>query len=576
MPSIYDPIPNSPFYSLPSNQISTPQGFLVAGNGISVDPYGTLLVASALGGTVNAITAGTGLGAPATGSIITVSGTLNLLPATASTLGGVKVGANLSIAPDGTISALPPGTGTVSNIIVGTGLTGGGAGPAVNINLGAATTSQIGGVVIGSGLNIAGATVSLASASTASAGGVQLATSAETITGTNTTKAVTPAGLAAKVASTTASGLVQLSTSVASVSTTLAATPSAVKTAYDAAIAAQATAATMLPLAGGTMTGVITFAAGQTFPGVAFPVATTTSLGVVQVGSGLAVTAGGTISTTNNGTVTSVVAGPGLGAPATGNPITSTGTIRLLPPSGTDLGGVKQGSNILIGVDGTISADGLLLTNNPYAFNGYIWPIASTTPGLPCPGATGQVLTVADNVTGTLAWANTGTLTTVAAGTGISVASTATTATVSLATVPSVVPGTYGGTALIPTFTVNSYGQLTSSGLANPFVPFQIATVVAPPALTLDFTTNNTNWEWTLQSNTTIMNPLNAVSGQTGFLKITQDPFTPYVITWDSAWKFANFTPYTGNPTLSSVALISFVVVAANYIVVTAVLDDVG
>jgi hypothetical protein len=62
-------------------------------------------------------------------------------------------------------------------------------------------------------------------------------------------------------ASTGTSGIVQLYDGVDSLSTSLAATANSVKTTYDYA-------ATMLPLAGGTMTGNITFAGTQTFPGV--------------------------------------------------------------------------------------------------------------------------------------------------------------------------------------------------------------------------------------------------------------------------------------------------------------------
>ena len=60
----------------------------------------------------------------------------------------------------------------------------------------------------------ANATISatVAQASTTVAGKVELATSAETITGTDTARAVTPAGLAAVVASTTQAGLVELAT----------------------------------------------------------------------------------------------------------------------------------------------------------------------------------------------------------------------------------------------------------------------------------------------------------------------------------------------------------------------------
>lgn len=57
---------------------------------------------------------------------------------------------------------------------------------------------------------------------------------------------------------TSAAGVLQLTDSTSSTSTTTAATPNAVKSAYDLANAA-------LPKAGGTMTGSITFAAGQAF-----------------------------------------------------------------------------------------------------------------------------------------------------------------------------------------------------------------------------------------------------------------------------------------------------------------------
>lgn len=570
MPSILDPIPNSPFYYPQTNSLSTPQGSVIAGSGVSVDQFGVMNVASALGGTVTSITAGTGL----TGGTITVSGTLSLVPATNVSLGGIKVGANLLIAPDGTLSALPPGTGTVSSVSVGSGLTGGGTGPAVSIALSAASTTQFGGVTIGSGINSTAGLISIAQATTGVIGGVQLATGAEVITGTNATKAITPATLAAKSATTSRPGIVQLSDAITLVNSTLAATPTAVKTVYDAAVSAQSTANAALSRTGGTMTGIITFAAGQTFPGVAFPTATTNSLGVVQVGSGLSVNSSGVLSTVANGTVTSVVAGPGLGAPATGNVISTTGTLRLVAPTGTSLGGVKQGSNINIGVDGTISvpAGTFISTNNQYAFNGYQWPISNPAPALPCPGTDGQVLTIANSITGQLAWASTGTLNSVVAGSGISVASTATSATVSLATVGTITPGSVGATGLIPTFAVNAYGQITSTGLANPYAPFQTATTGVPASLTLDFADNNTNWEWTLTGNITIQNPQNTQSGQRGSLILSQDP-TPRVVTWGAAWK--NLGSYAG-PAAGQLDLIDFVVVSGTRIVVTSIASNIA
>ena len=573
MASIYDPIPNSPFYSQQTNSLSTPQGSVIAGSGVAIDQFGVLNVASALGGTLTQVTAGVGL----SGGAITVSGTIDLVPATNVSLGGVKIGANLTIAPDGTLSALPPGTGTVNTINVGTGLSGGGVGPTVTINLSPASTTQFGGVVIGAGLNVVGGLVSVAPATTSSVGGVQLATNAEVIAGTNSTKAVTPAGLASKVASTLQPGIVQLSDSVAISDSTKAATQTAAFTANAAATAAQATASAALPKAGGTMTGVITFSPSQTFPGVAFPKATTNSLGVVQVGPGLSINSSGVLSTSNVGTVTAVTCGPGLGNPATGGTISTSGTIRLLPPTGTSLGGVKAGANIDIAFDGTISVPGsnFIASNNPFAFNGYIWPAPLAAPSLPFPGVNGQVLTVLDNVAGTIGWTSTGTLQSVVAGSGLTVTSTPTTATVSLTTVPSITAGNIGGTALIPTLAVNQFGQITSFGEANPFAPFQNPTVTAPFILVMDFAGNNTSWAWTTNGNTTIQNPLNAVSGQTGSLLITQDPLSTYTITCGNSWKFGNFSPFTGAG-LAEVTMLKFTVVASNLLVVDTIVTNIG
>ena len=578
--TLITPIPNGPFYSNPSNFVNSAQGFLIVGTGLSVSPDGTLLAASSAGGTVTQVNTGNGL----SGGPITTTGTVALVPATALQLGGVKVGSNLTVAPDGTLSALPPGTGTVNNITLSSGLTGGGSGPSVTINLSAASTTQFGGVIVGSGINVVGGLISVAQATDTLKGGVELATAAEVISGTDNLRAVTPAGLAAKVASTTAPGIVQLSDNASLTSSTLAATPTAVKTAYTAAQAAQVTATAALPKAGGTMSGIIVFAPGQTFPGVALPKATTLSLGVVQVGPGLSVNSSGVLSTANVGTVTAVTAGPGLGAPASGNIISTSGTLRLLAPStdGLQLGGVKAGANVAIAFDGTISVPGsnFIASNNQYAYNSYIWPIPNAPgpgpiPLPPCPGQVGQVLAIANQTNGQLVWKSAGTLSSVIAGPGITVSSTPSSAAVSLTPIPSITPGNVGGTALIPTLAINAYGQVVSSGLANPFAPFQIPSVTAPFVLLMDFAGNNTSWAWTTNGNTTIENPLNAVSGQTGSLLITQNALSTYSITWGNSWKFQNFSPFTGAG-LAEVTLLQFTVVASNYVVVTGITTNIG
>jgi hypothetical protein len=580
--SLITPVPNGPFYSPQSNLISTPLGNVVAGNGVSIDQYGALNVASALAGTVTGVTAGPGLSTngTTTGGTITVAGALYLLPPQGANLGGVKAGANVFIAADGTISVAAPGTGTVSTITVGPGLTGGGVGPNVTINLSTASTAQFGGVIVNStgGISVTGGSISLTPASTTQIGGVTLATSVETIAGSNNTKAVTPAGLSAKVASTTVSGIVQLSDSVVTIDSTKAATPTAVKAVNDAAVVAQITASAALPKAGGTMTGIIVFAPGQTFPGVALPKATTSSLGVVQVGAGLAVNGSGVLSTLNNGTVTGVQAGPGLGAPATGNTISTSGILRLVPPTGTSLGGVKAGANISIAFDGTISVatNTFLQTNNPFSYNGYQWPIPFTTPSWPFPGSNGQVLTVLNNVTGDIGWTSTGTLTSVVAGTGLVASTISGVSTVGLATVGSIAPGSFGGTALIPTFSVNAQGQITSTGLANPYPPFQTATVTAPPNLVLDFDSNDTNWEYVLTGNLTIANPLNAQPGMRGGMMLVQNPSTPFALTWGSSWVFANNAPPAISTVAAAVDYFDFVVVRSNYIIVTNYIKGIG
>ena len=518
----------------------------------------------------------TGIGL--SGGPIVSSGTINLLPPVASNIGGVKAGANITIAPDGTISAPSPGIGTLTGVTPGPGLTGGGTTGNVTLGMTPATVTTIGGVSVGDGLIIVGANLRTKPATLGERGSVFLASSSEVIIGTDVEKAVTPATLVARTATTSRSGLVQLENSTSSTSVATAATPNSVKVAFDTAVSASTLASGALSRSGGVMTGPIIFSAGQTFPGVAFPVATANSLGVVSVGPGLSVNSSGVLSTSNVGTVTAVTAGAGLGSPATGNVITTSGTLQLLPPTGTSLGGVKAGANISIAFDGTISVPGsnFIASNNPYAFNSYIFPAPLASPALPFPGVNGQVLTVLDNVLGTVGWTSAGTLQSVTAGTGITVVSTPTTATVSLTTVPSITPGNYGGTSLIPTLAINQFGQVVGTGLANPFTPFQTPTITAPFILVLDFTTNDTNWDWVLQGNTNISNPLNAVPGQTGHLLISQNALVTYGLTWGTSWKFANFTPYAGNTTLAAVDLIEFTVVAANYIVVTNVVENIG
>jgi hypothetical protein len=161
-------------------------------------------------------------------------------------------------------------------------------------------------------------------------------------------------------------------------------------------------------------------------------------------------------------------------------------------------------------------------------------------------------------------------------GSGISAVTVGDTVTVSLSNVPSITPGNFGATALIPTLTVNQYGQITSVGEANPYVPFQTATESVPAVLLFDFAGNNTNYTWTLQANTTFPNPVNAESGQTGSIVITQNSSTVYTITWGTSWKWANGAAFTGNALPAGVDMVQFVVLDANNIIVTNVVESIG
>ena len=76
------------------------------------------------------------------------------------------------------------------------------------------------------------------------------------------------------------------------------------------------------------------------------------NIGGVKAGSGVTILPDGTLTALSG--VTSITAGVGLG----GGTISTTGTIFLRPPTGGNIGGVKAGNNITISSDGTISAAG--------------------------------------------------------------------------------------------------------------------------------------------------------------------------------------------------------------------------
>jgi hypothetical protein len=151
----------------------------------------------------------------------------------------------------------------------------------------------------------------------------------------NATAAIT--GTKIEQSSTSVRGTVQLTDSVSSTSTTTAATPASVKSAYDLATTANTTATAALPKAGGTMTGNITFAGTQ-------PTSTTSTSGIVQLTDSTSSTSTTTAATPNSvksafdlattANTTANAALPKAGGTISGNiDNTSTGYFDL--PSGT-------------------------------------------------------------------------------------------------------------------------------------------------------------------------------------------------------------------------------------------------
>ena len=136
----YNPIPNSPFYSVPTNYLQGPFGPLVLGAGLSVSPLGVISSSGGGGGgTVTAVTAGLGL----TGGTITGSGTIGLAPS------GVVAGAYtypaLSVDASGRITSIMSGS-PVTGVAVSVPLLLSGSPTSPTISIQPASTTQTGSV----------------------------------------------------------------------------------------------------------------------------------------------------------------------------------------------------------------------------------------------------------------------------------------------------------------------------------------------------------------------------------------------------------------------------------------------
>ena len=282
-------------------------GVVKIGAGIAVDD-GVISIALDEQPLATATTLGT-VKVPTSGHLaVDVAGNLTAPVATAGAAGVVQVGSGLAVNGAGLLSVdtsiLPVATTTTKGAVqVGSGLAVTGAGvlsiDSANMPLPNATTSTKGAVQVGTGLAVASGVLSAPAATSSTLGVVQVG-----------------AGLA-------------VNTGVISVAVATASTLGAVK-----------------PGSG------LTIAGDGTLSTTAVPDATTFSKGIVQIGSGLSVTAGVLSAADATNTVKGVASiGSGLSV--------SAGVLVMAPATTTTIGGVKVGTGLSVAGDGTVSADAI-------------------------------------------------------------------------------------------------------------------------------------------------------------------------------------------------------------------------
>jgi hypothetical protein len=249
-PTLNNPIPNNPFYSLPAYITKGAYYPITVGAGLSVDPATAVITSTGGGGgAVSSIIAGSGISVnAATGNVtVTNTGVTNITAGTGISISGGT--GNV------TINSLT--TGTVLAVNTGAGLTGGPITTSGTIDL--RTTGVVPGTYTNPTLSVDGYGRISSALNGTSVGSVTGTLPITVTAGANPVVAINPA-------STASCGAVLLSDAVNSTSSATAATSLAVKTAYDIAIAA-------IPKSCITGVGTLITGTGPSTP-VALPVGT--------------------------------------------------------------------------------------------------------------------------------------------------------------------------------------------------------------------------------------------------------------------------------------------------------------
>lgn len=271
-PNLTAPIPNNPFYSAPSNYIYGNTGPLIVGSGLSINNITGTISASGGGGGSGTVTSVSGV-SPVVVANGTTTPSISILPASTTQAGIVQ----LYNANDNTSTtiALTANAGyllqqQINNLSFTSNLTLAGTIDASTGNV-VTVTSQgtTAGFTVGSPLPAPAAgnseyyvIVTTAGTMTPPGGSAQACDQGDWWLSNGTAWEFINSGPTIPIGSLTTVGIVQLCDSTTSTSTSVAATPNSVKTAFDLAAAA-------MPIAGGTFTGPVCFTCPTTFNGCA-------------------------------------------------------------------------------------------------------------------------------------------------------------------------------------------------------------------------------------------------------------------------------------------------------------------